>query len=103
MLQRSKKIMINLCEKLIGPQNMNDTLLQNRMKLCFVAIGLMWLTTHQISMFISSIIIPVPDFSVVYSTCSMTCSIFKEKNYATCVKCLLDKFGKHTQWFLVDS
>ena len=77
--QKFESNMPNLFRTLIGPQNVNDTCLRNRMKLCLVAIGLMWLTTLQNAVYLSSIVIPVPDFNTtVYSICSMTFQVSRK-------------------------
>lgn len=71
----------------------HDKRLQNRMKLCALAIFLMWSSSLRTAVYISTFAIDVPSFDIVSSSCKSAISVTREERdkFSTCVKVQVDQ------------
>jgi len=69
-----------------------DPYLRNRMKICFLAVCLMWATSLKVASFISSYFIEVPPVDIMLTSCRGAYGITKEERvrYSRCVDVQLD-------------
>ena len=72
---------------------LNDKRLQNRMKMCILAVCLMWATSLRVAVYVSSQAIKVPPMQMLYQSCKNTFQIANDEKdkYSKCVDVQLDQ------------
>ena len=89
------KIKIDLTIESIFPSKhqLSDKRLQNRMKICILAVCLMWATSLKVAVYVSTIAIRVPPFQLIYSSCKSAFQVASQekRKYAKCVRMQLDQ------------
>lgn len=78
---------------------LNDRKLQNRIKMCILAVCLMWATSLRVAVYIASHAVKVPQMQMLFQSCKNTFQIANEEKgrYAKCVDVQLEqcKSGLH--------
>ena len=74
-------------------QQLHDKRLQNRMKVCVLAIALMWATSLKVAVYISTEAIEVPSAQTLYRSCKSAFEVTVEEQakYSNCIKVQLDQ------------
>mmetsp|Transcript_3359 Transcript_3359/g.6107 ORF Transcript_3359/g.6107 Transcript_3359/m.6107 type:complete len:913 (-) Transcript_3359:38-2776(-) len=80
------------CFSTLAKEYQTDHLLQNRMRLCLVAICIMWATSLQVSTFISSSFIQIPQLDAILSSCQAGLSVVRNEKtlFDSCVDAQID-------------
>ncbi len=69
-------------------EQLNDKHLQNRMKLCALAIFLMWISTLRAAVYISSFAIALPPTDTIFASCksAATVTMDEREKFSSCVE-----------------
>ena len=72
---------------------LSDGRLRNRMKLCALAVCLMWSASLKVAVYISSFVVDVPSLSLLYQSCRGALSVIGEEKarHTHCVHVQLDQ------------
>ena len=74
-------------------QQLNDKQLQNRMKLCALAVCLMWAASLKVAVYISSFVVQVPSIHLLYESCRGAWGVTNDEKttYSHCVNIQLNQ------------
>ena len=74
-------------------QQLSDKRLQNRMKVCVLAVCLMWASSLKVAVYISTQAIEVPSAQILYRSCksAFQVAVEEQEKYYSCVKVQLDQ------------